>query len=512
MSEPALNAQNDVIPTTVAYKAVWALLWTAAVVLAFLEVFEYFVTVWYESSIFTHGFFVIPLALFFAWIQRYRFIGLPPAASRLAALLAAGAVLLELLGHIFGVSTVQQIAVVAVLICGVIAFVGWKVARHLWFPLSLLLFVPPLGSELVPVFQSITADLSVWLLGFTPIPAFRDGLYITIPGQVFEVAEACSGIRFFVTCVFLGYVYAAINFTTYYKRWLFLAFAIALPIFANGLRVLGIILLAYYVDIKYAKGFDHLFVGWLFFFIVTGILLLVGFLTAEKSRKHPEVAAHPAWAQHKWRTVALWLILPLVASTLFKLSMSLDDANGTIQVVHDPAVQSVRPERAFAWRPLLNNPDGTLMFSHRVERQALDIFVGWYNDDKPGQELLTGKNRLYDVRQWSLAASQRVSITVQNQPVDAQVLTLASPRGAHRFIVYWYEVPGLRSGNPLKIKLYQGLNKITHQFRGGKLLTVSGMMRSNDSLAEIMAMLASHNVFDVADRATELKLDQEGED
>lgn len=291
-----------------------------------------------------------------------------------------------------------------------------------------------------------------------------------------------------------------------------MAFAIALPIIANGLRVLGIILLAYYVDIKYAKGFDHLFVGWLFFFIVIAVLLIVGFVTAEKSHKYEPVAAHPGWARHKWRTVLLWLAVPMVLSALLKLSMSLDDANGTIQPVQEPTSTQIGPERASNWAPILSNPDGALALTHRAERQNLDIFVGWYNDDKPGQELLTGSNRLYDVRRWSQANNQTISITVQGESVDAQALTLARPNGGRRFIVYWYEVPGLRSGNLLKVKLHQGLNKITHQFRGGKLLAVSGALRPTDTIEEMIAALQNQNVFDVADRATELKLDQEGED
>lgn len=500
-----MNAQDQVRPGGwTRNPAPWFLLWALALLLTFIDVFEYFVYVWNGSSTFAHGFFIVPLALYFAWAQRYRYIGLPPAVSRSAALLLALAVLAEFVGYLFSVSIIQQFAVVGVMVCGVITFVGWQVARQLWFPLSLLLFVPPVGNELIPVFQAVTADLSVWMLGVSPIPVHHDGLYITIPGQVFEVAEACSGIRFFVTCVFLGYIYAAINFVSLPKRVLFLLFAVALPILANGLRVFGIIMLGYYVDMKYAKGFDHLFVGWVFFFIITAILLLVGFLFADRTPRFEAVAPHAAWRQLDWRKPFLLVILPLVLSVALKASLNLNEPNGEIRSLREAVATSQPALRGANWSPVLSNPDGTLAFPLRVERFNLNVFIGWYNDDKPGSKLVTGTNHLYDSALWSTADSQPVQINVQGEPVEAQALIIVSPSGLRRFVLYWYEIPGFRSANKLKIKLYQGVNKITRQFRGGKLLVVSGVMRPADELDDVVDTLQKHMVFDVVDEATGL--------
>lgn len=505
-----MSAQQDVASVAVSRTPVpWLAIWLAALVLAFQDVFQYFLYMWGESNTFAHGYFVVPLAIAFAWMQRRQFIGISPHTSRLAGFLVLLAVIAEYLGYLFSISIVQQLAVTGAMIAGVVTFVGWQVAARMWFPLSLLLFVPPVGNELIPLFQSITADLSVWMLGFSAIPIYRDGLYIIIPNQVFEVAEACSGIRFFISCLFLGYIYAAINFVSIPKRILFLAFAIVLPIVANGLRVFGIIMLGHYVDMKYAKGFDHLFVGWVFFFIVTGVLILVGIMFADKKPAVTAVEPDAGWWQASWRTPFLWVMLPLALSVAAKMALSPEQPGGEIQVsavaTSGPELPVVRNDGA-AWSPSLTNPDGSYRYTVVVNRRMLDAFIGWYNDDKPGTKLITGANRLYDGSRWSIVGSQRQPLTLHGVTFDAAILTLASPGGQRRFVLYWYDVPGLRSADRIRIKLYQGLNKVRRDFRGGKLIALSGPLNEREVLSDLIQQLQQQGVVEQLDMATELRM------
>lgn len=467
----------------------WLGAWLVLFVLAFQDVIQYFISMWVGSSTFTHGFFVLPMALFFAWGMRYQFVGMVPRLSIVGILLLVAAVAVNFLGHVFSVSTVQQLALVGALMASAVAALGWSVALKLWFPLSLLFFLAPLGNELIPLFQSVTADLSVWLLGVTPIPVHHDGLYITIPGHVFEVAEACSGIRFFVTCVFLGYIYAGINFNRLHKRVLFLLFAVALPIMANALRVFGIIVLGHYVDIKYAKGFDHLFVGWVFFFIVSGIMFGVGYLFADPSPKTTIIAAHPSWGRHSWHKTFAWLSLPLVVLLLLYQTINLNADKGEIRAAHDPAAQGHSLDRKPVWSPTLQNPAGTLTFPLRTQQQTLDAFVGWYNDDVPGAKLLDGSNQLYDSKHWSLAGSESVSLEFAQNRIEAKWLTIISPAGQRRFVIYWYEVPGLQSASKIKVKWQQGINKMMNRFRGGQLIAVSAEYGPNQTKESIVASI-----------------------
>lgn len=487
----------------------WTLCWIVFSVVVYREEFRFFYDAWAHSNAFSHGFFIIPLAIYFAWRAKANWLSVERHPSWSAAFLALVFVLVELFGQLLSISIVQQFAVVAILASGIVACIGWKAARRLWFPISLLGFMPPVGLELVGYFQIITADLAVWLLSFTPVPVYRDGLYITIPKGVFVVAEACSGVRFFITCAFLGYVYTFYNFYHPLKRLAFFSFALALPIIANGLRVLVIILAGHYVDMKYAKGVDHLIVGWVFLAVMTLILIGVALFFAERS---PATAVQadwrvaPGWKGLDVRKPALVLLGVLLIALSAKILVSSKDFRGEY-TVSDEWKDVPSEEKSFEWSPVLSNPAGELIIPIVSRGQELYGYVGWYNEDTSHSELLTGQNRLYDIDKWTYVSSQRVAITVAGELVDAQYMLIVAPTGMRRFILYWYDVPGCAGASSIKIKVCQGINKLLQRFHGGRLLALSGRISQSQTSAEQLDHLQKLGAIERIAQATRLSIE-----
>src|SRR5581483_7572977 len=60
------------------------------------------------------------------------------------------------------------------------------------------------------------------------------------------------------------------------RRIIFLAVSIVVPIIANGFRVMGISVLGYLLSSAEAATADHILYGWLFFSIVSLLLILMG--------------------------------------------------------------------------------------------------------------------------------------------------------------------------------------------------------------------------------------------
>ena len=58
--------------------------------------------------------------------------------------------------------------------------------------------------------------------------------------------------------------------------------SVVVPIAANGLRALGIIVLAHLEGSAAAVEADHILYGWLFFTLVIMILIAIGMAFAEK--------------------------------------------------------------------------------------------------------------------------------------------------------------------------------------------------------------------------------------
>ena len=60
------------------------------------------------------------------------------------------------------------------------------------------------------------------------------------------------------------------------RRAAFIVVSIIVPVIANGLRVLGIVVLGYILSSAEAATADHLIYGWVFFSMVSIILILLG--------------------------------------------------------------------------------------------------------------------------------------------------------------------------------------------------------------------------------------------
>ena len=116
---------------------------------------------WTRSETFTHGFLVIPAALWFVWMRRDDLARIPvqPSPWALVPLTAAG--LLWLLGDLSSSLAPSQLAMIAMVPCVVAALFGWRWVRTLLFPLAFLFFAvgmasPPEGAGYRPGVESTT--------------------------------------------------------------------------------------------------------------------------------------------------------------------------------------------------------------------------------------------------------------------------------------------------------------------------------------------------------------------
>jgi exosortase A len=139
-----------------------------------------------------------------------------------------------------------------------------------------LLFAVPFGEFLLPPLMEQTADFTVFALRATGIPVYREGLYFTIPSGNWSVVEACSGLRYLIASITLGFLYAYLTYHSIRRRAIFVVVSVIVPIVANWLRAYMIVMIGHLSSMKLAVGVDHLIYGWLFFGLVMLILFWVG--------------------------------------------------------------------------------------------------------------------------------------------------------------------------------------------------------------------------------------------
>lgn len=252
---------------------------------------------WWDSSTYNHV-LLIPFILIWLVALRWRdVLRVAPQGWWPGLVLFAGAGFLWLLGDFAGVDLAMQLAVVLMLQASVLTVLGPRVAVALLFPLAYMLFMVPAGDELVPFLQTVTARMTMTLLGWAQVPAHIDGVFITTPGGYFEVAEACSGVKFLIAMIAYGALVANVCFRAWPRRVGFMVLCVGVPILANGIRAAGTIVIAQYQGIAFAEGFDHIFYGWIFFAVVMALVMALAWRFFDRAIDDRMV--DPAWVDRQ---------------------------------------------------------------------------------------------------------------------------------------------------------------------------------------------------------------------
>jgi exosortase A len=248
---------------------------------------------WWNASTYNHILLIPPILV---WLVRLRW----PALVRLRPQLWWFGSALVLVGGLAwaaameaGINLVSQVGAVVMLQGAVAVTLGPRVFAGLLFPLCYMLFLVPFGDEIVPQLQAITASLAVALTHASGVPAQIDGVFIATPVGLFEVAEACSGVKFLVAMIALGTLVAHLCFRSWKRRAAFMAVAVIVPVLANGVRAWGTIYVAQSQGLEFAAGFDHIVYGWIFFALVMGLVLGAAWRFFDRSPDDPliDVAA-----------------------------------------------------------------------------------------------------------------------------------------------------------------------------------------------------------------------------
>jgi exosortase len=193
-----------------------------------------------------------------------------------------------------------------------------------------MLFLVPFGDEIIPALQAITAKLAVALTHASGVPATVDGVFIDTPVGLFEVAEACSGVKFLIAMVALGTLVAHLCFASWKRRAAFMAAAVVVPVLANGVRAWGTIFVAQSQGIAFAAGFDHIVYGWIFFALVMAAVLGTAWrffdrspearlLDAEAIEAAPLLARLARFCIGGWQAVAAIVILAAAAGWMDRI-------------------------------------------------------------------------------------------------------------------------------------------------------------------------------------------------
>ena len=285
---------------SVTVRVVLVLVASGSFLVLYAPVFASLVQDWAHDDNYSHGFLIVPLALYFVWERRKRLAAIPTQPTLLGlGVVAAG--LAMLLGGLLGAELFLTRLSIIVVGAGAILFLfGWGTCRVLVFPLSFLLLMIPIPAlvfnQIAFPLQLLASRVGESVLSGLGIPVLREGNVIVLAHTSLEVAEACSGIRSLISLLTLGIVYGYFTDPRTGMRTLIALSTIPIAIVTNGARVAGTGVAAHYYGVEAAQGFFHTFSGWLVFVVAFGLLFVVTRLLIRAVPRHRATEPMPAVA------------------------------------------------------------------------------------------------------------------------------------------------------------------------------------------------------------------------
>lgn len=235
--------------------------------------------VWISEEDYSHGFFVIPIALLILWQKRSKLLSTPLQPTWLGFPIFLGGAILYLIAYTIKFHTLTYLSMIVTLLGLILFLTGPKWMKGTAISVLFLLFMFPIPSAyyvaitnpLKLIITKISAQL-IYLLG---IPVYYEGNLLFMSTMQLEVAEACSGIRSIYSYLMLSVIFALMASNRVVQIILIVS-TIPLALFINILRVTGTGILANSYGAKVSQGFFHEFSG-IALFIVGLILFFAEF-------------------------------------------------------------------------------------------------------------------------------------------------------------------------------------------------------------------------------------------
>lgn len=297
-------------------------------------------------------------------------------------------------------------------------------------PLALLWFISPFWGSLVAPLQYIAVLITTFCMQLTHIPIFVDGNFIQIPQGVFEIAEGCSGLRYFIVSLALSTLLCHLHLRKLRNMLLVTLFAIVGAIVVNGIRIVLIILIGYYTDMQSSIVKDHNMFGW--FLYIPFIILL--FYIVGKLEPVPETKEQ-AYVPLKLAGRGIFVV---IVSSLIVSGISLKLAMQQYPIFDYNVAEITEVETN-------NTPAAAIASYSEKQRENIQIsgidvivehykFAGRHDANRADYYL----NKLIP-NSWHKTNNQLTA--------NSQLLWLSDNSGNTALLQYWYEANGQPTGS-----------------------------------------------------------------
>ncbi|NVN91788.1 MAG: exosortase [Desulfuromonadales bacterium] len=246
---------------------------------AYLPVMIDLVRAWNGSDDYSHGFLIVPIALYIVWHKRGLLAGTQIAGSWVGLPVAIISLLMYLFARVGEILTLASLSMIGVIAGSVLFLFGFGVLRVLLFPLLLLLFMIPVPAQ---IYATLTIPLQLLVTKSTAsmassvgIPLYCEGNVIHHSQGTLEVVQACSGLRSIMALLTIGAVFGYFSLRSNVLRLILFISAIPVAVAVNILRVFAMLVAIQFLGIDISKGTPHTILGIALFGVAVAIFVLI---------------------------------------------------------------------------------------------------------------------------------------------------------------------------------------------------------------------------------------------
>ena len=444
---------------------------------------------------YSHGLAIPLITAFLVWQRRDELERLPFHGAWLGLALTLLGVVIAVIGRLGTIFTIEQLALIVVLLGLVLSLTGREVFRRLRVPLLLLLFMVPLPQflqqNLSSQMQLLSSRIGVGVIRLFGISVYLEGNVIDLGVYKLQVAEACDGLRYLFPLMTLGFIASYLFQAAFWKRALLFLSTIPLAILMNSFRVGVIGVTVEHWGVAMAEGFLHAFQGWLVFMVTCALLMLEMILLARVGRdRRPwrEVFGFAAPVRSPSATPGATTVRPLPKSFLLSIAIVLTaSALGWLtprpQELHVTRADFINfPQQLSGWRgqrqPLeaiyqdvLKLDDYYLGDFTRVGESPVNFYVAWYNSQQGGRSAHSPRTCLpgggWQIQSLTQVFLPEVRIGHQRLRVNRALIRLGSQQ---QLVYYWFQQRGRVVTNEYAVKWYLFWDSLTRHRTDGALV------------------------------------------
>jgi exosortase D (VPLPA-CTERM-specific) len=461
-------------------------------------------TVWATQEEYSFGYLIPAVTLYLLWQRREQIAATPFSGSWWGTALVVFGLVLLFVGQIATLGTVVQYAFLCALLGAVVAYTGWRGFAVVAMPFAILAFMVPLPNyllrEISQALQLWSSQLGVMLIRAFGISVFIEGNVIDLGSLKLQVVEACSGLRYLLPLMSIGFISACIFRAPLWKRALVFLSTIPITLAMNSVRIGMIGILSEHYGRSMAEGFLHDFEGWAVFMVCTALLIGEIALLARVGKDKaslaevfsiPAMAADPAARSEQRRLPKSFVVVSILAGvaavvsqTVSLPSASLPDRQTFADFPMELGDWHGRPEKMQSeYLQMLKLDDYLLADYVQASRSPVNLYVSYYASQANGNSAHSPRACIpgdgWEISDFGQREISGVLVGGKSLKVNRVVIQ----RGENRQLVYyWFQQRGHVITNEYMVKFQIFWDAVTRRRTDGAMVRLVARLAPGEAL------------------------------